>query len=158
MTNRHQDLLHLLTRAERLSARRLQSVLGAFDCSLEAWRVLDLLADGRGRTMTALAEHAFLPAPTLTRLVDQLVDQNLLYRRVDPADRRRVLAALTPRGIEHRERLSRAVEADRARWAASLAEADEARLADLLRRLTGALGDADPVTSAGAERGAGRAR
>ncbi|MFE6229274.1 MULTISPECIES: MarR family transcriptional regulator [unclassified Streptomyces] len=158
MTNRHQDLLRLLTRAERLAARRLQSVLGAFDCSPEAWRVLDLLADGRGRTMTALAEHAFLPAPTLTRLVDQLVDQNLVYRRVDPADRRRVLAALTPRGVEHRELLSRAVEADRARWAASLAEADEALLADLLHRLTGALSGADPVTSAGAERGAGPAR
>ncbi|MFF9148325.1 MarR family winged helix-turn-helix transcriptional regulator [Streptomyces sp. NPDC014861] len=158
MTNRHQDLLHLLTRAERLSARRLQTVLGAFDCSLEAWRVLDLLADGQGHTMTALAEHAFLPAPTLTRLVDQLVDQNLVYRRADPADRRRVLAALTPRGVEHRQLLSRAVDADREAWAAPLAEADEAHLAELLRRLTGVLGGRDAVTAAGAERGAGRAR
>ncbi|MGW0032769.1 MarR family winged helix-turn-helix transcriptional regulator [Streptomyces sp. NPDC003314] len=158
MTNRHRDLLHLLTRAERLSARRLQSVLGAFDCSPEAWRVLDLLAEGQGHTMTALAEHALLPAPTLTRLVDRLVDRNLVYRRADPADRRRVLAALTPRGVEHRQLLSRAVGADRARWAAPLAEADEAHLTELLRRLAGALDDRDAVTAEGAERRAGPAR
>ncbi|MFF8835640.1 MarR family winged helix-turn-helix transcriptional regulator [Streptomyces sp. NPDC015130] len=156
MTKRQHDLLHLLSRAERASARRLQSVLGGFDCSLEAWRVLDLLTDGQGHTMTALAEHAFLPAPTLTKLVDQLVDRNLVYRRADPADRRRVLVALTPRGVDHGRQVSSAVRADRARWAASLSEADEADLADLLHRLTEALGDA--VTVGAAVREAGRAR
>jgi hypothetical protein len=29
----------------------------------------------------------------LTKLIDQLVDQNLVYRRVDPLDRRRILAS-----------------------------------------------------------------
>ncbi|MFF8413309.1 MarR family winged helix-turn-helix transcriptional regulator [Streptomyces omiyaensis] len=158
MTDRPHDLLHQLTRAERLSARRLQSVLDGFGCSLEAWRVLDLLADGEGHHMTALAEHAFLPAPTLTKLVDQLVDANLVYRRVDPADRRRVLVALTARGAEHRRLLSRAVRADRSRWADALAEDDEERLAGLLSRLSEALGGGAALTWAGAERAAGRGR
>lgn len=96
MARQPQDLLHLLTRAERLAARRIQSVLDAHDCSVDAWRVLDLLSGDEGRSMTALAEDAALPAPTLTKLIDQLVDQNLVFRRVDPADRRRVLVQLTP--------------------------------------------------------------
>ncbi|WP_133915396.1 MarR family winged helix-turn-helix transcriptional regulator [Streptomyces sp. NBC_00582] len=112
MARRPQELLHLLTRAERLAVRRVQSVLDEFDCSVEAWRVLDLLSDGQGHNMTALADHAFLPAPSLTKLMDQLVDQNLVYRRVDPADRRRVLAHLTPRGKQRWQLLAREVRAD----------------------------------------------
>ncbi|WP_340380226.1 MarR family transcriptional regulator [Streptomyces sp. SS7] len=112
MARRPQELLYLLTRAERLAVRRVQSVLDELDCSVEAWRVLDLLSDGQGHNMTALADHAFLPAPSLTKLMDQLVDQNLVYRRVDPADRRRVLAHLTPRGKQRWQLLAREVRAD----------------------------------------------
>jgi DNA-binding MarR family transcriptional regulator len=108
---RPDELVQLLTRAERLAARRLQAVLEKEGCSLDAWRVLALLSDGEGHHMTAIAEAAFLPPPTLTKLVDQLVDQNLVHRRVDPFDRRRVLAHLTPRGQEYGQRLDRAVRA-----------------------------------------------
>lgn len=106
---RPDGLVQLLTRAERLAARRLQAVLEEEGCSLDAWRVLALLSDGEGHHMTAIAEAAFLPPPTLTKLVDQLVDQNLLHRRVDPFDRRRVLARLTPRGREYWQRVEQAV-------------------------------------------------
>lgn len=140
MATRPQELLHLLTRAERLSVRRVRAVLDRFDCSVEAWRVLDLLSDGQGHHMTALADHAFLPAPSLTKLVDGLVDENLVFRRVDPADRRRVLAHLTPRGAQRWQLLVREVRAD---WAeledAQLGDDDGARLAVLLERLAGAM-------------------
>ena len=39
------DLMHLLTRAERLLARRLASTLEAERCSMDAWRVVTVLAD-----------------------------------------------------------------------------------------------------------------
>lgn len=161
MERRPQDLLDLLTRAERLFARRVGTVLEEFGCSVEAWRVLDLLSDGAGHHMTALADHAFLPAPSLTKLVDQLVDQNLVFRRVDPADRRRVLAHLTPRGREHWRRLVREVRADWAGLEPALAGEDGERLKALLDRLAGALEDAEGqegVTTARAERATGRAR
>ncbi|MDT7845547.1 MarR family winged helix-turn-helix transcriptional regulator [Streptomyces justiciae] len=129
------DLTQLLTRAERLAARRLQAVLDEEGCSLDAWRVLGLLSDGQGHHMTAIAEAAFLPPPTLTKLVDHLVDQNLVHRRVDPLDRRRILAHLTPRGQEYWRRVDRAVRAD---WPA-LSEGDEELLRGLLERLAGTL-------------------
>ncbi|GAA2371843.1 MarR family winged helix-turn-helix transcriptional regulator [Streptomyces carpaticus] len=99
------DLATLLTRAERLAARRLRTALEGTGCTVDAWRVLSLLADGEGHGMTAIAERVLLPPPTLTRLVDQLVDDGWVHRRVDPLDRRRVLAALTPRGLDHWRRL-----------------------------------------------------
>ncbi|MEV1022995.1 MarR family transcriptional regulator [Streptomyces sp. NPDC050264] len=156
MARRPQELLHLLTRAERLSVRRVQSVLDEFDCSVEAWRVLDLLSDGQGHNMTALADHAFLPAPSLTKLIDQLVDLNLVYRRVDPADRRRVLAHLTPRGMQRWQRLCRAVRADWAEWEPLLPEDGAERLHTLLDRLAGAL--EGRTTTGRGERAVGRAR
>ncbi|MGW1203931.1 MarR family winged helix-turn-helix transcriptional regulator [Streptomyces cyaneofuscatus] len=141
MARQPQDLLHLLTRAERLAARRIQSVLDAYDCSVDAWRVLDLLSGDEGRSMTALAEDAALPAPTLTKLIDQLVDQNLVFRRVDPADRRRVLVQLTPRGLRRRRQLSRAVRAEWGPASPGLTEDEEDQLMPLLGRLSGALAD-----------------
>jgi len=128
---RPQDLMHLLTRVERLAARRLQTVLDEEGCSLDAWRVVALLADGQGHNMTAIAEAAFLPPATLTKLVDQLVDQNLVHRRVDPLDRRRILAHLTPRGQTYWRRLDREV---RAQWPV-LSDGDDELLRDLLGRL-----------------------
>jgi len=139
-----QDLMRLLTRAERVAARRLQSVLDEDGCSLDAWRVLTLLSDGKGHSMTAVAEAAFLPAPTLTKLVDHLVDQNLVYRRVDPLDRRRILAHLTPRGQTYWRRLSREV---RTRWPV-LNEGDDELLRALLARLLDTLEETAAVDSA----------
>ncbi|KQV94239.1 MarR family transcriptional regulator [Streptomyces sp. Root369] len=156
MARRPQDLLHLLTRAERLSVRRVQSVLDEFECSVETWRVLDLLSDGQGHNMTALADHAFLPAPTLTKLIDQLVDQNLVFRRIDPADRRRVLAHLTPRGMRHWQLLARELRLDWAELEPLLAGEDGPRLATLLDQLADALDGR--VTPGREERAAGRAR
>jgi DNA-binding MarR family transcriptional regulator len=103
------DLMHLLTRAERLLARRLTAILEAEGWSLDAWRVVSRLADGAGHAMTELAEHAFLPPATLTKLVDHLVDVNVVYRRVDDLDRRRIRAYLTPRGRTAYQRISRQV-------------------------------------------------
>ncbi|BBC29502.1 Transcriptional regulator [Streptomyces graminofaciens] len=160
MARRPQELLYLLTRAERLAVRRVQSVLDEFDCSVEAWRVLDLLSDGQGHNMTALADHAFLPAPSLTKLVDQLVDQNLVYRRVDPADRRRVLAHLTPRGVQRWQVMVREVRAD---WGDLEQLLPDEELNGLLVRLAEALEGRDTtgpakVTTGRGERAVGRAR
>ncbi|MEU6277799.1 MarR family transcriptional regulator [Streptomyces populi] len=160
MARRPQELLRLLTRAERLAVRRVQSVLDEFECSVEAWRVLDLLSDGQGHNMTALADHAFLPAPTLTKLMDQLVDQNLVYRRVDPADRRRVLAHLTPRGKQRWQLLTREVRSD---WEnlehLCASEELDGLLAQLAEALEGGL-PTDParVTTGRAGKAVGRAR
>jgi len=106
------DLLQLLTGAERLLGRRFATILDGHGRTLDDWRVISLLADGAGHPMTELAERAFLPPASLTRLVDHLVDENLLYRRVDDLDRRRIRAYLTPRGRRLHQRIGQELQAD----------------------------------------------
>ncbi|MDI1464764.1 MarR family transcriptional regulator [Catellatospora sp. KI3] len=105
------DLLQLLTQAERLLSRRVAGILHEEGCSAEAWRVLHLLAEGGGRPMTEVADRSFLPPGTLTKVVDQLVELGLVYRRIDPADRRRIRAFLAPRGRQLQERIAARIEA-----------------------------------------------
>jgi DNA-binding MarR family transcriptional regulator len=100
MTGPSRDLFHLLSYAENRAARWLAAALDGQGCSIEQWRVLALLADGRGHPMSEVAEFALLPAPTATKLADRMVADNLVYRRPDPTDRRRVLVYLTERGRE----------------------------------------------------------
>ncbi|MFC8850495.1 MULTISPECIES: MarR family winged helix-turn-helix transcriptional regulator [unclassified Micromonospora] len=143
------DLLRALTRAERLLARRVGAVLAAEGLSVEAWRVLCLLADGQGHPMSEVAAEESLPPGTLTKLVDQLVDQNLVYRRIDPQDRRRIRAYLTARGRREQERLDALVRAD----LADLTTGDDLALAGALAALVDRLSaDRRPVGAAAGPR------
>lgn len=127
------DLAHLLSHAERRLGRRLAAVLAKEDCSVEEWRVLSAVADGQGHPMSEIAEHALMPAPTLTKLVDRMVAGNLVYRRPDPVDRRRVLLYLTARGRILHQRAAHRVHSDQTRLLDAIGDRGElARLLPLL--------------------------
>jgi DNA-binding MarR family transcriptional regulator len=143
------DLAHLLSRAERLLSARVASLLQPENCTLEEWRVLKLLADGRGHIMTEIAEFAMLPAPTLTTLIDRMAFDGLVYRRADSQDRRRVLAYLALAGRDLYERAAAIVARADAELAAALS--DDGDLARWLTRLAAALTDAQPVSPAPAQ-------
>ncbi|MEM7375948.1 MAG: flavin reductase [Pseudomonadota bacterium] len=63
------------------------------------WRVLACLGDG-ALTVNALAEQVVVKQPTLTRILDAMVERGLVAREPDPADRRRVVIAATTEGAE----------------------------------------------------------
>jgi DNA-binding MarR family transcriptional regulator len=102
---------YVLSEAEHAVSRGLAAELSADGVSVEQWRILRALSDGRGHTMGDLAEAALMPHPTLTKAVDRLVDSALVYRRQDPTDRRRVAVYLSDRGIELLGRLDSRVAA-----------------------------------------------
>ncbi|OSY42920.1 MULTISPECIES: MarR family winged helix-turn-helix transcriptional regulator [Pseudonocardia] len=90
-----------LGRAAHRVERRIEEIVRPpAGPGLDGWRVLDLLADGEGHPMSEIAAYAMVPAPTLTKIVDRLVDRGLVHRRPDDADRRRVLVFGTDRGRE----------------------------------------------------------
>src|SRR2546421_12688576 len=91
-------LLQLLSHTQHHLTTRVAAALRKQRSSLEEWRVLSLLADGAGHSMSEVAEFALMPAPSVTKLIDRMVSTNLVYRRADPADRRRVLVFLSARG------------------------------------------------------------
>ncbi|MFI0351249.1 MarR family winged helix-turn-helix transcriptional regulator [Actinomadura sp. 9N407] len=130
------DLPRVLTLVERGIAARLGAALKAAGATVEEWRVTSLLADGAGHTMTEVAEFALLPAPTLTKVVDRLVSAGLVYRRVDDADRRRVLVFLSEHGREALDRLTAAIEDEWGRVRDAVGKEELALLRVLLTRMS----------------------
>jgi DNA-binding MarR family transcriptional regulator len=107
------SLAVLLRHAEGQIRNRLQPSLDEVGLSLDHWRILSVLQGRPGLRMTSIAEFAMVPNATLTRHVDLLVEHGLIVRRIDAADKRRVVAALSQRGESLVARLSddeRAVE------------------------------------------------
>ncbi|MGE3287493.1 MAG: MarR family winged helix-turn-helix transcriptional regulator [Pseudonocardia sp.] len=91
-------LNRVLAQVERLLTRRIEAVLSSRGMTIDQWRVVDLLADGEGHPMSEIAAAIVVPGPTLTKIVDRLVDAATVYRLVDSRDRRRVLAFLSDDG------------------------------------------------------------
>lgn len=127
------ELAQILSQLEWRVSQRLVRLLASTDSSLKEWRLLSSLAVRSGRTMTEIAEIAILPAPTATKLIDTMVADNLVYRRSDDTDRRRILIFLAPRGWKKYERLLPLVAEEQAELSSF---ADENELRELVRLLT----------------------
>jgi DNA-binding MarR family transcriptional regulator len=90
--------IDLLDRAAAITRHCLEQILLPHELTLDAWRVLQTLCVDGPLSMGTLGEATRTTAPTLTRIVDRLVDRSLVYRNVDPADRRRLLIHASERG------------------------------------------------------------
>ncbi|WP_350276343.1 MarR family transcriptional regulator [Kribbella sp. HUAS MG21] len=99
-------MLLLLKRMERQLELGLQPLLGEFGLTIEQWRIMAALHEEPGQPMSVLAQSAVLPAASLTRHVDKLVERGLVLRRVHPSDKRRVITALSPVGCTVADRLT----------------------------------------------------
>ncbi len=132
-------LAYLLSEAERAVTRGLAEALAADRVTVEQWRILRALSDGHGHSMSDLAEAVLMPHPTLTKAVDRLVDNALVYRRQDAGDRRRVAVYLSDLGHDLLARLDRRAgghhTAVEAAYGAERTERLMAELAALIRSL-----------------------
>ncbi|HEY9415190.1 MAG TPA: MarR family transcriptional regulator [Pseudonocardia sp.] len=102
-----EGVVEILDRADRVVDAVLTPVITKEGLTREAWRVLLMLSRGGGRSMGEIAEHAAVPNPTATRVVDRLVENSQAHRRTDPDDRRRVLVHLADGGRDVVKRVSR---------------------------------------------------
>jgi len=100
-------LVYLLAQADRQVSRKLDVEFRAEGVPVEQWRILKLLAESNGRSMGDLAEAALFNHPTLTKIIDRMASSALVYRRADPADRRKVMIYVSDRGRAVNERLNR---------------------------------------------------
>ncbi len=127
-----QELAQALSRAERAVTRELVRALHDEGCTIEQWRILLLLADGRGHSMSEIAEFALVPAPSLTRLIDRMASDGLVHRRPDLRDRRRVRVHATRRGRALHRRLADRLEREQHAVLAGAEPTDVQRLLSLL--------------------------
>jgi DNA-binding MarR family transcriptional regulator len=128
----------LLGRVYQEVARRYSAAARSAGCAIEEWWVLSCLADRDGRPMNEIADYAGMPNPSLTKVVDRMVAGNLVFRRVDPEDRRRTLLYLTERGRENHGVVAGAVSRVESDLAASVGE-------QTLGTLRAALADISPA-------------
>lgn len=94
----------------RALAGGLAAVLAPHGASVDQWRVLGQLTD-EGRTMGELTKALDIPPASLTRIVDSLATEALVYRRPDPTDRRLVVIHLSANGQQRLARLDDAAGA-----------------------------------------------
>ena len=76
----------------------IRPFLRAAGITEQQWRVLRVLSDERQLDTSTLAARAMLHAPSVTRIVKELVDRELIVRTTDPQDARRSILALTHSG------------------------------------------------------------
>jgi DNA-binding MarR family transcriptional regulator len=132
--------LALFRQATTLAAR-LAEVAGLAPTDATALRALDLLGSGQ-RPVGALGQELGLSSAATTGVIDRLERAGLAQRQGDPADRRRVLVALTPQartfGAEHlRPILERTTKA-----ASALNPAQRATVGTFLAHVLGRPADA----------------
>src|SRR4051794_29609672 len=101
--------LQLLNEIHHQIAERVSVALGG-RARLEEWTVLSALADGTGHAMGDIADMTHTPPPSMTKIINRLVAGDLVYRRIDPVDRRRVIVVLSARGRSRYRRLQSLVD------------------------------------------------
>jgi DNA-binding MarR family transcriptional regulator len=131
------SLQTLLSEASRKATADLERVLRPKGIPVEYWRVLEVLADENGRSMSALADALSMRLPTLSKLVDRLVADALVQRAADPQDLRRVLVYISDPGLQLVTALRDKVRRQRSALEASLGEEHGAALKRLLAAFIG---------------------
>ncbi|MFT8395117.1 MarR family transcriptional regulator [Propionibacterium sp.] len=94
------DALHQIREARALMAD-VASMSRAVGISLEGFLALAALAEvtPQGMSMTDLAKATGATSPTLTRHIDILATKSLVYREIDPRDRRSTFIYISKLGL-----------------------------------------------------------
>lgn len=93
------QLIHSLLQGGRVTETRLDAALATVGLSVAKWSALRQLVEaGKALPLGQLAERLACVKSNVTQLVDRLAGEDLVRRAPDPADRRSILAELTPAG------------------------------------------------------------
>ena len=109
------NLHSLLSHASRQATSELRRVIGAEGIPVEFWRILEVLSDEYGRSMSELADEAGMLLPATSKLVDRMTEAALIQRSADPDDHRRVILHISDFGLQKVAALDSDVERLRTR-------------------------------------------
>lgn len=89
-----------IMRVQQLVLAALDAAVKPFGITFARYEVLVLLAFSRTGSLplSKVGERLMVHPTSVTNLIDRLETQGLVVRTVDAADRRRILASLTPEG------------------------------------------------------------
>lgn len=84
--------------------RTMMRAEGEKDLTVPQFRVLGFIDRHPGASLKDVADHLGIPMSGASRLIDKLVDRNLVTRTTDTRDRRRIILNLLPAGKRLRAR------------------------------------------------------
>jgi MarR family transcriptional regulator for hemolysin len=122
------ELLELIP--QMMQRIRVEMRSGRGEISVPQFRALAFIHNHEAASLSAVAEHIGLSAPSMSKLIDNLVARGLVERGAAADDRRRLTLRLTAQGGAALA-LSRRVT--RARLAEALAPLSGGELAEILR-------------------------
>ncbi|MDS9468478.1 MarR family transcriptional regulator [Paracoccus sp. MBLB3053] len=129
---RDDSLVHVLMELNRQLVRQLSGD----GLPVEQWRVLSLLhANPDGMTMRALGEGLSIAAPSMTKLIDRMVNEALVYRVPNPSDRRNVVILASDKGKALRDEADGRMGKYEERLSSEFQPDDIAKLQAMLGRL-----------------------
>lgn len=103
------ELANLIDAARRLS-RQLGAVLAEDGMREDTWRALHSLQQSPGLLMGELADALTLSNATVTRLVSELADNGLVFRRPGDDDGRKAVVYVSRTGLARLDKLNRLIE------------------------------------------------
>ena len=101
-----------LATAHRKIHNSLKKRLKEYGVQVEAWRVMEILESEAKLTMGDLAEVVLMNPPTLTKLVDRMVSDGIVHRRVGNEDQRQVNLVLTELGHKRIAQIRKEVQSE----------------------------------------------
>jgi len=103
MADRSTLVAEVLREYEHLNARMAEAsdpTFLALDITMAQAKILFLVRATGSLPMSDLVAKLGVTVPTVTGIVDRLVERGLVVRRGTPDDRRRVVIEITPEGVE----------------------------------------------------------
>jgi MarR family transcriptional regulator, organic hydroperoxide resistance regulator len=129
------QLAYMIASINRQLEAELEERLRPGGVPIEQYRILEVLDASEPAAMGEIAQQSLIDAPTLTKIIDKMVAEALVYRAPDPNDRRRVLILTAPGGKALFKRL-RGVSTAQEQRIVDLLEGDKAAaLRNLLKEL-----------------------
>ena len=125
----------LLNDTARLFRRSFNARMKGSGITALQWRLITYLKRHEGIRQGPLAELIEVEPITLSRMVDRLVEAELVERRADPADRRAWRLYLTPRAGKLLNRMRETADALTAEATEGLSTAEHDQLVDLVERV-----------------------
>ena len=130
-------VLWALGRASQQSQRLIRQHMAEAGVRTLHYHVLASLADDGEAAQATLADRIGQDRSDLVTLLDELEDLNYVERRVDPADRRRKIVAITRSGDRQLLEMDQLIFAAETELLQPLNASERKTLLELLTRLTG---------------------
>lgn len=134
-TKMRDQLAYMIASVNRLLEAELEERLRPGGVPIEQYRILEVLDASEPCAMGEIATQSLIEPPTLTKIIDKMVAEGLVYRAPDPNDRRRVLILMAPGGKALFKRLRGVSTAQEQRLTELLDSDRAAELRNLLREL-----------------------